>query len=99
MGYFVRIVILVVAIIGFGDVLICAENVQVVEINKTIESFNQDTILQGFPLELTLSCAHVSMSGEDSKWHSISTYEFADFLNVNAPQRTVAEKKKTINSE
>ena len=94
MDYFIRIAILAVAIIGFGDVMMCAENVQVVEINKTIESFNQDTILQGSPLELTLSCANISMSGEDSKWHSISTYEFADFLNANAPQRNVSEKRR-----
>ncbi len=86
--------IILFAVSVVGNELMMAENIQMEEINKTIVSFSQDTILQDSPLELALSCAHISMSGEDSKWHNLSTYEFADFLNANAPRKSISEKRK-----
>lgn len=68
-----------------------SNDIKVIAINKSVEAFGQNEILQSSPIELTLSSAYIQMTGENRLWSQISTYEFNDFIDKNSPNKTVSE--------
>lgn len=94
----IRIITICLLLINISN--INAYDIKIRNINKSVESLDQLYISQNTPLELTLSCAYINYCGEKSLWHKISTFEYNDFLDPDAPNITVSDNtREKINNQ
>lgn len=62
-------------------------------IDKRVSEFALG-IDQSTPLDTYLSIQHIMFSGKARLWHDISTYQFAGYMNPEAPDREVSQERK-----